>query len=106
MDATPVFKRGCYTGSHGNAAMSQHRNRRAWLLAAVVAIGVALVLMLIPHPHPGSAGGWLAILPIFLVGVISPLSLLSPLAFIYLGRTPDAPARPSSYQRPPPFRLA
>lgn len=86
--------------------MTQNPNRRAWLLVAVIAIGVALVLMLFPHVHPGSTGGWLAILPIFFVGVISPLSLLSPLAFVYLGRTPDAPARPSSYQRPPPLQLA
>jgi hypothetical protein len=86
--------------------MTQNRNRRAWLLFAVIAIGVALVLMLIPHPHAGSAGGWLAILPVFFAGIISPLSLLAPLAFIDLGRTPDAHARPSTHQRPPPFRLA
>jgi len=86
--------------------MNRLEHRRAWFLVAAIAIGAALVLMLIPNPHPGSAGGWLAILPIFFVGVVSPLSLLSPLAFIYLGRKPVAPARPPSYQRPPPLRLA
>lgn len=72
----------------------------------MIAIGVALLLLLVPHPHNGDNGAWLAILPVFFVGVISPLSLLSPLAFIYLGREPDAPSLPASFQRPPPSILA
>lgn len=82
------------------------RHRRAWLLIAAIAIGAALALMLVPHAHAGDNGAWLAILPLLFVGVISPLSLLSPLAFVYVGRTPDAPALPASFQRPPPFRRA
>lgn len=87
-------------------AMIQSRHQRAWLLVAAIAIGIALVLLLVPHAHSGDAGGWLAILPVLFVGVISPLSLLSPLAYLFLGRTPDAPQLPSSFQRPPPFRRA
>jgi hypothetical protein len=64
------------------------------------------VFLLVPHVHSGNAGAWLAILPILFVGIISPLSLLSPMAYMYLGRTPDAPVLPASFQRPPPFRLA
>jgi hypothetical protein len=86
--------------------MIQNRHRRTWLLIAAIAIGVALVLMLVPHAHGVDNGAWLAILPLLFVGIISPLTLLSPLAFEYAGRTLDAPALPASFQRPPPFRLA
>lgn len=78
-----------------------------WVLIAAIAIGVALVLLLVPHGHSGDAGAWLAILPILLfAGVISPLSLLSPLAYMYLGRAPNAPLLPALFQRPPPVRLS
>jgi hypothetical protein len=86
--------------------MIQNRHRRGLVLIAAIAVGVALVLLMAPHTHSGDAGAWLAILPLLFVGVISPLSLLSPMAFVYLGRTPDAPALPTLFQRPPPLRLA
>lgn len=86
--------------------MIQNRQRRGWILVAAVAIGVALVLLLALHASSGDAGTWAAILPLLFVGVISPLSLLSPMAFAYVGRTPDAPVLPTRFQRPPPFRLA
>ena len=86
--------------------MNENRYRRAWGWVAVVALLTALVLMLVPHGHAGDAGAWLAVLPILFVGVISPLSLLSPLVFVYLGRTPDVPALPARFQRPPPFAVA
>ncbi len=85
--------------------MVQIQQRRGWFLIALIAIGVALLLLLVPPVHSGDGGAWAAILPILFVGIISPLSLLSPLAFIYLGRTPDAPVLPVSFQRPPPSRL-
>lgn len=80
-------------------------HRRGWALIAVIAILAAILLLLVPHGHSRDGGAWLAILPLLFVGVISPLSLLSPLAFIYLGRKPDTPALPASFQRPPPLRL-
>ena len=86
--------------------MNELRYQRAWILVAAIAILTALALLLAPHGHSGDAGAWLAVLPILFVGMISPLSLLSPLAFAYLGRTPDAPVLPVSFQRPPPSRLA
>jgi hypothetical protein len=82
--------------------MIHAQHRRPWLLIAAIAIAIALVALLVPHGNSGDAGAWLALLPILLfVGVISPLSLLSPMAYIYLGRTPDAPVLPASFQRPP-----
>ncbi len=87
------------------SAKIQNRRRNAWLLIAVIAIGIALVCMLIPHANSGSTA-WLAILPLLFVGVISPLGLFAPLAFEYAGRAPDAPTLPFRFQRPPPFRIA
>jgi hypothetical protein len=75
------------------------------VVIAALAVMVALALLLIPHGHSGNGAVWLAILPLMFAGVISPLSLLSPLAYCYLGRTPEAPVLPFSFQRPPPFRL-
>ena len=86
--------------------MIQHQHRRGWLLLAAIAIGFAIVLLMVPHGHSTVDADWLAILPIFFVGLISPLSLLSPMAFMYIGHRPDAPALPESFERPPPFRLA
>jgi hypothetical protein len=79
---------------------------RGWFMIAAIAIGIALVLLLIPHGNPGDSGNMLAILPLLFVGLISPLSLLAPLAFVYESRIPQAPALPASFQRPPPFSLA
>ena len=86
--------------------MVQNRQRRGWILVAAIAIGVALALLLALNAHSGDAGALVAILPLLFVGIISPLSLLSPLAFTYAGRTPAAPALPASFQRPPPFSRA
>jgi hypothetical protein len=63
-----------------------------------------LLLMLVPHGHSASAADFVALLPLLFVGVISPLSLLAPLAFVYAGRVPQAPVLASRFQRPPPFR--
>jgi hypothetical protein len=86
--------------------MNEILNRRGWGLVAVIVIMAALALMLVPHGHAGDAGAWLAILPLLFVGVISPLSLLSPLAYFYQGRIPVAPVLHASFERPPPFTIA
>lgn len=82
------------------------RQRRGWVLVAAIAIGFALALLLALNAHSADAGGLAAILPLLLLGVISPLGLLGPLAFVYAGRVPDRPALPTSFQRPPPFTRA
>jgi hypothetical protein len=86
--------------------MMQNRQRRGWVLIAAIAIGITILCLLVPHGHAGDGGNWLAILPLLVVGVISPLSLLAPLAYEYSGRVPVVPALPTLFQRPPPFRLA
>lgn len=75
---------------------------RGWILLAAIAIGFALLLLLVPHGHNGGAD-FAAILPLLFVGLISPLSLLGPLACVYAGRVPEAPAQAALFQRPPPF---
>jgi hypothetical protein len=85
--------------------MDGNWQRRAWLLVAAIAIMAALALLLVPHGDSHGAAVWLAVLPVLFVGFISPLSLLCPLTYMYLGRAPEAPLRASSFQRPPPIRL-
>jgi hypothetical protein len=82
--------------------MMETRQRRGWILIAALAIGFALLLMLVPHGHAGAAY-FVAILPLLFAGVISPLSLLVPLANAYAGPVPEAPELAASFQRPPPF---
>ena len=86
--------------------MARNRQRWVWILIACLAIGFALVSLLVPHTHSADSADWLAILPLLFAGIISPLSLLPPLDYEYAGRAPEAPALPTRFQRPPPFRLA
>jgi hypothetical protein len=99
-----LYSRGWYIQINGRFTMIQDRQRRGFLLIAVIAIGVALVCLMIPQSHAGNSADWLAILPLLFVGIISPLSLIPRRAFAYVGRTPDAPSLPSRFQRPPPSR--
>ena len=86
--------------------MNQSRQRRGFLLIAAIAIGIVLLCLLIPQGHSGNSADWLAILPLLFVGIISPLSLMPRMSVVAIGRRPDAPALPSRFQRPPPFRRA
>ena len=53
-------------------------------------------------PQNQFAGTWLAMLPVFFVGVVSPLNQLSPESVLRLGGVPSAPLLPAGFQRPPP----
>jgi len=55
--------------------------------------------------HGASSGAWTAILPVLFIGLVAPLSLISPRALRSLGRTASAPLLPVSFQRPPPSLL-
>jgi hypothetical protein len=52
--------------------------------------------------HDASSGGWTAILPVLFVGLMAPMSLISPRRIFSLGRTPSFPGLPEKFQRPPP----
>jgi len=52
--------------------------------------------------HDAAPGAWTAILPVLFVGLVAPLSLISPESYLSLGRRPATPALPCSFQRPPP----
>jgi hypothetical protein len=45
----------------------------------------------------------MAMLPVFFIGLVSPLSLVSTAAIRGLSQTPAAPLLPASFQRPPPL---
>ena len=88
--------------------MNTRIERRGWVLIAAIAIGFALLSMLlltlVPHGHSSGAADFVALLPLLFAGIISPLSLLAPLAHVYASRVPKAPVLASRFQRPPPFR--
>ena len=55
--------------------------------------------------HNAGSGAWMAVFPVLFVGLVAPLSLISPRSFVSLGRRPSVPALPASFQRPPPSLL-
>lgn len=84
--------------------MMQLRQRRVWFLIAAAVLLAVIVLQLVPHAGSAHACDWLSILPVFFVGLISPLTLIT-VAHLNLGLAPDTPSLPSTFQRPPPSRL-
>jgi hypothetical protein len=84
--------------------MNTLHQRRAWFWIAIAAIVVALLALLAPHAHATGQPDWLAVLPVFFVGLIAPLSLLPLRRAASQGRTPETPELPQSFQRPPPSR--
>jgi hypothetical protein len=52
--------------------------------------------------HDAGTGSWMAMLPVWFIGLISPLSLLSPDFIRNAGQALAAPLLPCSFQRPPP----
>lgn len=86
--------------------MIRLEQRRAWFLVAAIAIGIAILLLLVPQADHHGQTAWLALLPVFFIGLITPLSLISPAAYLHLGFTPESPVLSSSFQRPPPFPRA
>jgi hypothetical protein len=83
--------------------MQRSQRQSGFLLLAVIAIAAALLCLLAPHSASSHGPDCVAILPLLFVGIISPLSLLPRMAFVYVSRVPAAPALPIRSQRPPPF---
>ncbi len=85
--------------------MSQHQTQPSWKFVAVVGIILCLVLLLVPHPYAPDAAASFLLIPILFFGLPVSHRLLSRMAYLRLGDVPDAPALPSSFQRPPPHFL-
>jgi hypothetical protein len=72
-------------------------------MIAFLAIACALVLLIALHSASG-APDFVAILPLLVAGILSPLSLLAVLAVSYASRVPQAPVLAAAFGRPPPRR--
>jgi hypothetical protein len=81
-------------------------NQRIGRYVAAVVIILCLVLLLVPHPHFTDAAACFLLIPDLLFGIPASHHLLSRMAYLRLGDVPDAPALPSSFQRPPPSSFA
>jgi hypothetical protein len=88
--------------------MSVFQQKRVWFWIAFAAIVIALVGLIVPNAISNSPDQplWLALLPVFFVGVIAPLSILPLIALLTLGHAPEPPALAPSFQRPPPSGVA
>jgi hypothetical protein len=85
--------------------MTEIRQRRTWFLIAAIAIVAVLCLLLVPQAHSGNGTAWLAVLPVFFIGLIVPLDTPWRVADLFSGRAPECAFERSSFQRPPPVRL-
>lgn len=87
--------------------MNAFCQRRVWFSVAVVAILFTFIALLVPHTgNSPNQSAWQAILPVVFVGLIATFSLLPLLVALSVAHLPAAPALASSFQRPPPFRIA
>ncbi|MGA8041443.1 MAG: hypothetical protein WCA37_01440 [Terracidiphilus sp.] len=85
--------------------MNAFRQKRAWFWIAIAAIAIAILALLVLHGHhAGNQPDWLALLPVFFVGLLVPLTLLPLLPVLSRDHTPEAPTLAASFQRPPPVR--
>jgi hypothetical protein len=83
--------------------MRRNQRQTGILLLAVIAIAAALLCLVALHSSSGHGPDFAAILPLLFVGIISPLSLLPRMTYVYASLVPAAPALPIRFQRPPPF---
>ena len=87
--------------------MNVFRHKRAWLWIALAIAAIAIVTLLLPHtPNTADQQTWLALLPVFFLGLIAPLGIPQLLPVLTVGHQPQPPALASSFQRPPPSPLA
>ena len=85
--------------------MNVFNPKRAWFWIAVAAIAIAVIALLVPHTgNTADQQAWLALLPVFFVGLICSLSATKLLPALALEHGPEAPALAPSFQRPPPAR--
>jgi hypothetical protein len=84
--------------------MSVFRQKRVWFWIAFAAIVLTFVILTVSNVHGNSADPslWLALLPVFFVGLIAPLDILPLFDLLTLGHVSDGPSLAPSFQRPPP----
>jgi len=81
--------------------------KRALFWIAVAAVAIAVIALLVPHAgNTADQQTWLALLPVFFLGLIAPVSVRQLMAVLTIGYAPEAPALAPTFQRPPPARLA
>jgi hypothetical protein len=95
-----------YTLCKRRTEMRQNSNRRAYLLIAAIAIGIALLLLLLPHANAGHAPVYLILLPIVFIGLLPLTQWLSRAQFMRCALRPEEPEPHASFQRPPPLLLS
>jgi hypothetical protein len=86
--------------------MSKRQTQRGWKFVVVAGIFLCLLLLLVSHPSSMDAAACFLLIPVLFFGIPVSHRLLSRMAYLRLGNIPDAPALPSSFQRPPPPLLA
>ena len=86
------------TGHENAAALSTPAAPRTVNLGSAHNASVALLNHAVP-------GAWTAIVPVLFVGLVAPLSLISPRSTLSLGRAPAFPELPEKFPRPPPALL-
>lgn len=84
--------------------MSVFKQKRVWFWIAFAVIVIALVGLIVPNVHGNTPDQplWLALLPVFFVGIIAPLSILPLITLLTLGHASEDPTLAPSFQRPPP----
>jgi hypothetical protein len=80
--------------------MISHRKWRIWTAIAAIALTLSLAML-----SPVGLACFL-LLPFSFIGLIPIPVLLLRRDLLHAGHIPDAPSLPTSFQRPPPFRLA
>ena len=81
-----------HAGGDGFATASRHHGSRSAALRRA--------------SQNDGAGAWTVLLPVFFIGLMAPLNLISARAALSLGITPSAPALAFLFQRPPPALLS
>lgn len=87
--------------------MTFFQRKRVCFWIAIAAIAIVIVILIIPSVNGNSPDhwSWLNLLPVFFVGLIASLVILSRVAILNLDHASDAPPLAPSFQRPPPFGI-
>lgn len=87
--------------------MSIFRQKRVWFWIAVAATIIVLVSLIVLNINGNSSdqSPWLTLLPVFFVGLIAALDVLSRVSILNQDHASDAPTLAPSFQRPPPFGI-